>query len=122
MPSTTTLLDPTGEHQVTHRKKAPKPVSLEGRTVGLLDIGKPRGDVFLNRLDERLTERGITSDQQLVRVSLIVDPERRYAPAPHDNTRAEARDWPIKLPVCETFDAARDLGLEICCGCWIPVV
>ena len=60
MPSTTTLLDPTGEHQVTHRKKAPKPVSLEGRTVGLLDIGKPRGDVFLNRLDERLTERGIT--------------------------------------------------------------
>ena len=26
---------------------------------GLLDIAKPRGDVFLDRLDERLTERGI---------------------------------------------------------------
>ena len=34
--------------------------SLEGITIGLLDIGKARGDVFLNRLDERLTERGIT--------------------------------------------------------------
>ena len=59
MAATTTLLDPTGEHQVTARKKAPKPVTLEGRTVGLLDIGKARGDVFLNRLHERLTERGI---------------------------------------------------------------
>ena len=60
MAHTTTMLDPTGEHQVTQRRKAPRPVSLEGRTVGLLDIGKPRGDVFLNRLDERLSERGIT--------------------------------------------------------------
>jgi hypothetical protein len=57
---TRTLLDPTGEHQVTVRKKAPRPVTLEGRTVGLLDIGKARGDVFLNRLDELLSARGIT--------------------------------------------------------------
>ena len=55
-----TLLDPTGEHQVSAKKKAPRPKSLEGITIGLLDIGKARGDVFLNRLDERLTERGIT--------------------------------------------------------------
>jgi hypothetical protein len=27
--------------------------------VGLLDISKPRGDVFLDRLEARLTERGI---------------------------------------------------------------
>jgi hypothetical protein len=53
------LLDPTGEHQVTARKRAPKPKRLEGLTIGLLDIGKPRGDVFLNRLDERLSARGI---------------------------------------------------------------
>jgi hypothetical protein len=32
---------------------------LSGLTVGLLDISKPRGDVFLDRLDERLTELGI---------------------------------------------------------------
>ena len=55
-----TLLDPTGEHLVSAKKKAPRPKSLEGITIGLLDIGKARGDVFLNRLDERLTERGIT--------------------------------------------------------------
>ncbi len=54
------LLDPTGEHQAVARKKAARPKSLEGLTIGLLDIGKARGDVFLNRLDERLTERGIT--------------------------------------------------------------
>ena len=54
------LLDPTGEHQPIARKKAARPPSLEGVTVGLLDIGKARGDVFLNRLDERLTQRGIT--------------------------------------------------------------
>ena len=33
---------------------SPRPASLEGRTVGLLDISKPRGDVFLDRLGERL--------------------------------------------------------------------
>lgn len=54
------LLDPTGEHQAVAKRKAARPTSLDGLTVGLLDIGKARGDVFLNRLDERLTERGIT--------------------------------------------------------------
>jgi hypothetical protein len=56
---TNVLLDPTGEHTVTQRKKAPRPKSLAGLTVGLLDIGKPRGDVFLNRLDARLAAEGI---------------------------------------------------------------
>ena len=55
----TTLLNPTGEHRVTARKKAPKPVTLEGITVGVLDIGKLPGDVFLDRIAERLGERGI---------------------------------------------------------------
>ena len=41
-------------------RHATRPKSLEGVTIGLLDIGKARGDVFLDRLDERLTERGIT--------------------------------------------------------------
>ena len=53
------LLDPTGEHQPVARKKAARPRSLDGITIGLLDIGKPRGDVFLDHLDKRLTERGI---------------------------------------------------------------
>ena len=33
--------------------------SLDGLTVGILDIAKARGDVFLKRLGERLGERGI---------------------------------------------------------------
>ena len=55
-----TLLDPTGEHTVSTKTKAARPKSLQGTTIGLLDIGKARGDVFLNRLDERLTEKGVT--------------------------------------------------------------
>ena len=55
----TMLLDPTGEHEVVARKKAPRPVTLDGITVGVLDIGKLRGDVFLDRLAERLGERGV---------------------------------------------------------------
>jgi hypothetical protein len=33
---------------------------LRGKTVGLLDISKPRGDVFLNRIEQRLFELGAT--------------------------------------------------------------
>jgi hypothetical protein len=55
----TTLLDPTSERSPTLRERLPRPDSLAGLTVGLLDISKPRGDVFLDRLDELLTGRGI---------------------------------------------------------------
>jgi hypothetical protein len=53
------LLDPTAERAVSTRKRAPRPASLEGKVIGLLDISKARGDVFLDRLAERLTERGL---------------------------------------------------------------
>jgi hypothetical protein len=53
------LLDPTSEREAATRPLAPRPASLEGKTVGLLDISKPRGDVFLDRLAERLAERGV---------------------------------------------------------------
>ena len=49
-----TILDPTGERTVAERARIARPASLEGLTVGLLDISKPRGDVFLDRLDARL--------------------------------------------------------------------
>jgi hypothetical protein len=54
----TTILDPTSERTVAERQRLARPASLEGLTVGLLDISKPRGDVFLNRLEERLVEVG----------------------------------------------------------------
>ncbi len=55
---TTTILDPTGERAVAHRTMVERPATLSGLTVGLLDISKARGDVFLDRLEQRLTEVG----------------------------------------------------------------
>jgi hypothetical protein len=52
------LLDPTGEQSVETRERLPRPASLDGKTVGLLDISKPRGNIFLDRLEERLTAMG----------------------------------------------------------------
>jgi hypothetical protein len=54
------LLDPTSERTVLERSLLPRPASLAGKVVGLLDISKPRGDVFLDRLAERLTDAGAT--------------------------------------------------------------
>ncbi len=55
---TRVLLDPTGERHVAERARLARPASLEGQVVGLLDISKPRGDVFLDHLAERLTAAG----------------------------------------------------------------
>ena len=52
------VLDPTGEQQVAERQLLPRPTSIGGLRVGLLDISKPRGNVFLDRLESRLTAAG----------------------------------------------------------------
>ena len=52
------VLDPTHERAPAQRERLPRLASLDGRRIGLLDISKARGDVFLNRLEERLRERG----------------------------------------------------------------
>ncbi len=54
------LLDPTNERQLALRERLPRLDSLDGKTVGLLDISKPRGDVLLQRIEDRLRERGAT--------------------------------------------------------------
>lgn len=59
MSASCVLLDPTGERESPSRERAPRPESLDGRTIGLLDISKPRGDVFLNRLEQQLARRGL---------------------------------------------------------------
>jgi hypothetical protein len=55
------LLDPTAELEPIQREPLPRPTSLAGLTVGLLDISKVRGDVFLDRLEERLQALGVTT-------------------------------------------------------------
>lgn len=54
----TTLLDPTSEVKPAKRERLDRPGSVRDLTVGLLDISKPRGDVFLDRLEERLRAEG----------------------------------------------------------------
>ncbi len=55
---TRVLLDPTSERSPARRERLPRLDSLDGKTVGLLDISKPRGDIFLNRLQLELEKRG----------------------------------------------------------------
>ena len=54
----TTVLDPTSESRPEQRELVSRPESLDGLTIGLLDISKPRGDVFLDRVEEKLTGLG----------------------------------------------------------------
>jgi hypothetical protein len=55
---TRVLLDPTGELSPVARTLVARPSSLDSKTIGLLDISKARGDVFLNRLQQRLVQQG----------------------------------------------------------------
>jgi len=52
------VLDPTGERTVAERARVQRPATIDGLRIGLLDISKPRGDVFLDHLAARLTESG----------------------------------------------------------------
>ena len=52
------LLDPTHERSPAIRERLPRLPSLGGVDVALLDISKARGDVFLDRLEARLTATG----------------------------------------------------------------
>jgi hypothetical protein len=56
----TMLVDPTGERSPTTRARATRPASLDGLTIGLLDISKARGNVFLDRVATTLEARGHT--------------------------------------------------------------
>ncbi|MEY2711393.1 MAG: hypothetical protein RL487_1176 [Actinomycetota bacterium] len=56
----TVVLDPTNETRPAVRRLLDRPSDVKGLTVGLLDISKPRGNVFLDRIEEKLTERGAT--------------------------------------------------------------
>jgi hypothetical protein len=49
-------LDPTDSVAVP-RKTAPRPRSLDGKVITLLDISKAKGDHLLDRIEELLRER-----------------------------------------------------------------
>ncbi len=62
--TTEEFLDPTDSVAVP-RRTAPRPASLDGKVVTLLDIGKAKGDHLLDRIEELLRER--TSPRAIVR-------------------------------------------------------
>lgn len=51
------VLDPTDEASPIEKKLAGPVLDLHGKVVGFLDISKPKGDIFLRRLEELLTQR-----------------------------------------------------------------
>ena len=59
MTTTTILLDPTAECSPDRRERLARPSDLNGLTVGLLDISKARGDIFLDEIEQQLTGRGL---------------------------------------------------------------
>ena len=52
------LLDPTAEAHPATRARTPRLDGLAGRTIALLDISKPRGDVFLDTIHALLEADG----------------------------------------------------------------
>ena len=54
-----TILDPTNEAAPAGRPLAARRLSLETpATIALVDIRKPRGDVFLDELERLIADRG----------------------------------------------------------------
>ena len=56
----TIVLDPTAGRTAEGLQRAQRVPSLEGKIIGLLDISKPRGDIFLDQLQFELESRGMT--------------------------------------------------------------
>ena len=52
-----TLVNPLDERAGDLQSPAPRLDNLEGKTLALLDISKPRGKEFLDRIEELLKER-----------------------------------------------------------------
>lgn len=55
------MLDPTAEQSPANRARLSGPRALAGSTVALLDIGKARGDVFIDRLETLFQQRGVAT-------------------------------------------------------------
>ena len=50
------IIDPTDEREPIKRSLAKRPEHISG-TLGLLDISKPRGDKFIDRLEQLINEQ-----------------------------------------------------------------
>ena len=57
------MRDPTAETSPVRRARRAPPPSLEGKTIGLFDIGKTRTPEFLDQIEKRLHERGLKTQR-----------------------------------------------------------
>jgi hypothetical protein len=57
------ILDPSAERDPAGRPLAERPPA--GRTIALMDIRKPRGDVFLDELERLLANRGYAVERTM---------------------------------------------------------
>ena len=55
------LRDPTPELSSLLRARTTPPRTVQGKTVALMDIGKMRGDEFVDRLEQLFTQAGIAT-------------------------------------------------------------
>jgi hypothetical protein len=56
------IVNPMNEAILEAANSAPRLTTLRGKTIALLDISKPGGNVFLDRIEQRLrTEHGVTT-------------------------------------------------------------
>ncbi len=53
------ILDPTSEQEPENWPLAPRLLRHSGTHIGLLDISKPQGDLFLDEIERRLREQGL---------------------------------------------------------------
>jgi hypothetical protein len=90
--------DPTGETASALRERVAPLDKISGKTIALMDIGKMRGDEFIDRLEQLCTERGIET--------------RRYKKP--TNTRVAPREM-IK-DIAENCDAVI-IALSDCGSC-----
>ena len=73
------MLDPTSELSPTERPRRTRPSTIDGLTIGLLDISKRRGDVFLDRIEEKLQERDFSVRRyRKPRFSTLASPELQH--------------------------------------------
>jgi len=61
MTITVKLRDPTAESAPARRPRLAPPVSLDGKTVALMDIGKARGKEFIDRLEGHFRKAGVAT-------------------------------------------------------------
>jgi len=75
------ILDPLGFGKQASKSLAPRLSGLQGKTLGLLDIGFPNGNLFLDRLEELLKER-----------YGVAEVMRRAKPSPARPAKKEVRE------------------------------